>query len=589
MSLMRSEPEAGGAGWLELLLRDASVEELTAFGASRSERGPEQLVQALRIKAMLAQRAHRARALTSLNGIAGRLLSLRSPGDLLPEIVDQVRHLLRVDLAYLGLVRDDPQLGQVLRLEVTSGALTPDLVGVRVRMDRGLAGAVLTQAKPLWCTDYLTDSTFQHDGVADAAATAENMHGLLAAPLTVRGRMLGALFASERSPREFDEDEVTLLCAFATHAGIALDNADRLASLESAKDELAHRTAELEQILGWDRRLTDVVLAGGSVDDILAEVSSAVGAEVRFAAGEASTHTGTARPVAAGSRRLGALVMGADHAPGSADLLVLDRAAPVVALAVLAEHAAAEANSRARHLGLLELLTTAATDDAQRRRQARLAGLDPSRVYCLAAVASPGKDVSATRSRVAGMAWPRGAGVVVHEGRVVVLTPHDRVDDAADLLRAEPDLVAGVAGPVAITGSLQGCLREAVDTLSVATAWDTSARVLTSDRLGVYRVLLSHAGRADVEATFTRTLGAVAEAERRSGVPLLETMRVFLDHGRSPRAAAGALGVHVNTVYQRIDTIDRLIGGQWREPGPAVDAHMLLRLRGVLAGLSDAR
>ncbi|WP_068426283.1 helix-turn-helix domain-containing protein [Piscicoccus intestinalis] len=588
MSLTRPEAEEARVGWLELLLRDASIEELTAFGASRSEQDPEELVQALRIKAMLAQRAQRARALTSLNGIAGRLLSLRSPGDLLPEIVDQVRHLLRVDLAYLGLVYDDPQVGQVLRLEVTSGALTPDLVGLRVPMDRGLAGVVLTQAKPLWCTDYLTDSTFRHDGVADAAATAENMHGLLAAPLTVRGRMLGALFASERSPREFEEDEVTLLCAFAAHAGIALDNADRLASLESAKDELAHRTAELEQILEWDRRLTDVVLAGGSVDDILAEASSAVGGDVRFAAGDAPAHDGPAAPVAAGSRRLGTLTMSADHRPGPADLLVLDRAAPVVALAVLAERAEAEASARARHLGLLELLTTTATDDAQRRRQARLAGLDPSRVYCLAVVASAGEDVAATRARVAALPWPRSAGVVVHEGRVVVLAPHDSPDEAAGLLRRESDLAGGVAGPVAITGSLRACLREAVDTLGVATSWDASDRVLTSDRLGVYRVLLSHAGRTDVEAAFTRTLGPVTDAQRRSGVPLLETMRVFLDHGRSPRAAAGALGVHVNTVYQRIDTIDRLISAQWRQPGPAVETHMLLRLRGVMAGLTDA-
>lgn len=104
----------------------------------------------------------------------------------------------------------------------------------------------------------------------------------------------------------------------------------------------------------------------------------------------------------------------------------------------------------------------------------------------------------------------------------------------------------------------------------------------------MYRVLLSHAGRTDVEAAFTRTLGPVTDAQRRSGVPLLETMRVFLDHGRSPRAAAGALGVHVNTVYQRIDTIDRLISAQWRQPGPAVETHMLLRLRGVMAGLTDA-
>lgn len=587
--------------WLQLLLRDASAEELTAYGMARGGDGERQVLSALRIKAMLAQRAQRARELATLNDIAGRLLSLRSPADLLPEIVDQARRLLRVDLAYLGLVRPDPEFGRVLRLEVTSGALTPELVGVQVPMDSGLAGAILTQATPRWTTDYLTDPAFRRSARADAAAAAEHMHGLLGAPLTVRGRVIGALFASEREPREFAEEEVTLLCALAAHAGIALDNAANMERVEAAGEELARRSAELEQIVAWDRRLTDVVLRGGGVDDLLAEVTAAVDADVAFVVAGSDPDSG-ARPgpgaggrpapavtrvVAAGSRVLGTLVMASGEV-AAADRLVLDRAAPVLALAMLAQEAAAEASGRVRHLGLLELLTSAPDDTSGRSRQARLAGIDPATPYSVAAIAvGPGGDVASVRKRIAALPLPAETRIVAHQGRVVLLAPDLPTGALADLLRADGQLFAGVAGPVPASGDIAAVHREAVATLEVVAAMEDVGGVATAAQLGVYRVLLSHTGRAELQEVFRRRLGAVQEQEMRRGVPLLLTMRVFLEESRRPGPTATALGVHVNTLYQRLTTVDRLIGADWREPARALEVHLLLRLRNGITRLRE--
>ncbi|WP_161958380.1 helix-turn-helix domain-containing protein [Ornithinimicrobium cavernae] len=593
--------------WLRLLLQDASAEELTAHGASLPGDGERQVLRALRLKTMLAQRAQRARELATLNDIAARLLTLRSPADLLPEIVDQARRLLRVDLAYLGLVREDPGLGRVLRLEVTSGALTPELVGVEVPMDSGLAGAILTQAKPLWSTDYLQDPTFRHSATADSAASAEHMHGLLGAPLTVRGEVVGALFASEREPREFAEEEVTLLCALAAHAGIALDNAATLERLEAAKDELARRSSELEQIVTWDRRLTEVVLRGGGVDDLLAEVTSAVGTAVRFEAtgtdpggrpdsvrgpdhrdgDDGATSTGFARVVAAGSRDLGTLTMPGVAEPPAAARLVLDRAAPVLALAMLAQEAAAEASGQARHVGLLELLTTVPDDPLGRSRQARLAGLDPAASYAVAVVQVPDEDQPTARKRIATLSLPAAASVVSHQGRVVVLAPGLSPEALGELLRADGHLTAGLAGPVEATGDLAAAHREAVETLAVVGALEGPGGVATAGQLGLYRVLLSHTGRAELQETFRRRLGPVEDEETRRGVPLLHTMRVFLDQGRRPGPSASLLRVHVNTLYQRLTTVDRLLGDGWREPARSLELHLLLRLQDGLTALRE--
>lgn len=577
--------------WLDLLLRDASAEELTAYGASVPGAGEHQIVMALRIKALLAQRAQRARELATLNDMAGRLLSLRSPADLLPEVVDQARRLLRVDLAYLGLVRQDQDLGPVLRLEVTSGALTPELVGVEVPLDSGLAGAVLTGQRPLWSVDYLTDRSFRHSETADAAAAAENMHGLLGAPLTVRGKVIGALFASEREPREFAEEEVTLLCALAAHAGIALDNAAVLERLQVAGDELASRTAELEQIVAWDRRLTDVVLGGGGVEELVGEVASALAVDVRFVAQHPSAPDdrpaegfAVSRTVAAAGRDLGSLVLSGDEPPSASDLLVLDRAAPVLALAMLAQESAAEASDRARHLGLLELLTSSPDDASRRGRQLRLAGLDPALSYSIAVVTLPGAEVAAVRRTVAGLHLPPGGSVVVHHGRVVLLSPGPSPDDLTQALRDDPRLVAGIAGPVTATGDLAGAHREAVETLQVVEAVEGRG-VTTAEQLGIYRVLLSRTGRADLREASRRLLGRLEDEEARRGVPLLRTVRVFLDHAQRPGPAAGGLGIHVNTLYQRLATVDRLLGVGWRQPERSLELHLLLRLRDGLGRL----
>jgi hypothetical protein len=67
-----------------------------------------------------------------------------------------------------------------------------------------------------------------------------------------------------------------------------------------------------------------------------------------------------------------------------------------------------------------------------------------------------------------------------------------------------------------------------------------------------------------VQEAFEHVLGPVLAEERRRGVPLVETLRVFLDHGRRPRPAATALAIHVNTLYQRLAAADRLLGEGWR-------------------------
>jgi GAF domain-containing protein/PucR-like helix-turn-helix protein/diguanylate cyclase with GGDEF domain len=579
--------------WLDLLLDDASADVLARHHDDLRASGGGADVDrdahsALRLRSLLEQRRQRATELSALNDIARGLSTLHDPADLVREVVGQARRLLGVDLTYLALVEGDH-----LRIDVADGALTPHLLGLSIPLDTGIAAAVVARGEPVWTADYRSEPGVRHDAEADRAAVAENMRGLLGVPLSLHGRVLGALLACKRQERSFGEDEIALLSALAAHAAVAIDNA-RSAQASRATVE------RLERTLRWDRRLTRVVLDGGGVDDLLGEVVAAASDEVVFAyAGEpapvrpdvlgpvleALDATGAAvdldgnllvQPVIAGGRVLGALVLVGAAEPSADDRLLLERAAPPLALVLVGQEAVERAARLTRDAHLLDLLSRPVVDAA---RQLRGAGLDPARTYSVL-VARP--STPASRARLAA-ALPDGSALATEGGRLLAVVP---VTDPDALGRGWPeDLTAGAAGPATGAGDLVRCRRSAERALETLVALDRTGQVTTAEGLGVYQVLLSTQGRQDVRGMVERELGAVLAEERQRSVPLVRTLHAFLDHGRRPAATATELGVHVNTLYQRLAVIDKLLGENWRESDRALDLHLLLRLNQALPRL----
>ncbi|MDR5700457.1 helix-turn-helix domain-containing protein [Agromyces aerolatus] len=584
--------------WLDLLARDASVDEFAAFGTNDdSAESAQLLATALEIKAQLQERTRRARELSALNDIAVQLATLQRPEDLLPEVVAQARRLLDVDLAYLGLVEDDPEPS--LRIAVTDGALTRHLTDLRVPLARSLAGQVLETRRPAWVSDYASSDAFDHHGAAVSAIEAERIRGLLGVPLIVRDRVIGALFASKRSERRFTDHEVVLLTALAAHAAVAIDNTAATAAIAATTAELRTRTTELEQTVDWSKRLTHVVLQGGDVTDLLGEIATVATVPVRFLGASRlpsevesalnaeetvelslDDHQVLARPVVAATRMFGALLLDAvDALPR--DRMLLEQAAPVLGLAFLAQDAVAEAGRYAREAILIELLNGPVTD-ATGRRIAERAGMDPSDTHTVIVIDASGP---AVRELVLSWDWPRGAQLVEHQGRLVVITPetdHARVHEIWD---PERELLAGVGEPVASVTDLSQEYRNALNVVRTLRAVGAARGIRTASELGPFQVLLAEAGRVRIESAFELRLGKlVAEGEER-GLPLLETLARYLDTGQRPGAAAHALGIHVNTLYQRLALIDRILGSDWRSPAAALELNLLITLMNAIVEL----
>ncbi|MGW6693584.1 GAF domain-containing protein [Rhodococcus sp. NPDC054953] len=627
MAPTNAEEEPMRDGWLHLLLGDATADDLIAHrdrllaaGDADTTAIERDTQAAVRLHLLLEQRRQRATELAALNDIAAQLTTLHDPSALLPEIAAQARRLLGVDLVYIGLVRGDN-----LVIEVASGAYTSHLLGLTLSPTEGLMGRVMMRDAPAWTPDYREDPSFPHTGPADVAARAENMRGLLAVPLRHGGRILGAVCAAKRQERSFGDDEVALLAALAAHAAVAIDNARTLlrsratvTQLEAANAELARRTDQLERTLRWDRALTQVVLRGGGVRDLVAEVSASAGWPAYFApapdeppatldagavravfdaldsgAGEhASTPVGDGRTlvgrgVRAAGDRLGVLLLLTTGAPDEPLLLILERAAPVIALALVGERAALEASRRARDALLVDLITRPAPAPAEAEQQLRLAGISPDRPYTVA-VARPDSDVPRTRAAIEQMRLPSGTVVAEHGSRVIAVVPG--LDPDALIARwAQPDTAptVGVSDPARGGQALARAYTQAQQTVDVLETLGRQSRIAASSRLGVYRILLSRTGREELAAITEQMLGPLLREERQRGVPLLDTLASYLDHNRRHAATAADLAIHANTLYQRLESIDRLIGKKWRDPDRALDLQLLLRLRSGALRLDD--
>jgi GAF domain-containing protein len=597
--------------WLDLLLAGVSVDaiyhrrdELVQAGvdAAHAER---QAGAAVQLHALLDERRRRVSELTALNDIAAQLTSTHAVNELLPQITAQARRLLGVDLAYIGVVH-----GEDFVIEFASGALTAQLVGTHVPRGAGMLSLVIGRGEPIWTNDYAAETSFAHESL-DGMIAAEQFRALLGVPLTVRDRVVGALFACKRTERHFDDDEIRLLAALASHAAIAIDNATTLKQHRETAQQLDAANRQLERALAWDRQLTNVVLRGGGVEDLVTEIAAAATGQLTLLYADADLPADVAarypdavgtlaaikaqpapdgRVVAAGDRSvrlapivadrevLGALLLINGDDPDS-DRLLLDRAAPAMALAITRERAVSEATRLTRDAMVIDLLTRPTTDPAAMRQRMRTAGLDPVAAYCVIA-AQPMDELPRRRWSDIAAGLPAGTIVAADGTRLVAVVPAKHPEAAIRHWTAKsgPTATAGVAGPTASPADLHRCYREAIDTMDALLTLGRTGTVVTAEQLGIYRVLLNHTGRRELQAQFDEALGAVVAEQKNRNLPMLATLKAYLDHGCRAAPAARALGVHINTLYQRIAVLDRLLGPDWRQPPRSLDLHVLLRV-----------
>lgn len=95
--------------------------------------------------------------------------------------------------------------------------------------------------------------------------------------------------------------------------------------------------------------------------------------------------------------------------------------------------------------------------------------------------------------------------------------------------------------------------------------------------LGPYHFLLDESGRASAARFVDTVIGPLLRWPRRSG-ELVETAETYLGLAGQHRAAAAALGIHFNTLYQRLDRLGSILGDDWKEGPRALDIQLAFRI-----------
>jgi DNA-binding PucR family transcriptional regulator len=100
-------------------------------------------------------------------------------------------------------------------------------------------------------------------------------------------------------------------------------------------------------------------------------------------------------------------------------------------------------------------------------------------------------------------------------------------------------------------------------------------------------LLLAAAGDVDALANAEETLRPLAVLPARRAAELRDTMAAFLRQNQHMQRTAQELHIHVNTLYQRLDSITELFGDRWRTPQRSLALRLALEITD-LARVSSA-
>ncbi|CAM3528349.1 GAF domain-containing protein [Bordetella sputigena] len=619
---------------------EAFAERLAALEAlpdgMRQKTGLIELVRmAMALRNRLDLHEQRERGMLAVTESAQDLASRLDLPELLKAIAARARDLLRAHLCWLSVY--DAESGEFKAL-VADGAITQRPGRMTARRELGVAGVVLSTRLPFSTPDYLHDDRFIHDPELDEIFRGEGVGAVVGAPLIWDDEVIGLLFVADRYHRTHTALNVSILCTLATHAAVAINNAKAFADAQSALENARLARAALEEhardvqdAVEAHERLTSLLARGASLGELCQDVAqllqgsilvldeaqhviaraTAPGYEGRAAdaydpygpygsaiaralrdsrragrsaiAYESDGEVCRAIAVIGGDGVLGAVLLFRQGDMRDLSIRTFERSSSVIGIVLLSQERMEATKSRDVSQLLQSLISPRQGEPAPTRDRAERFGLDLSQPLSLMLVEAGQRDpVSLARRARPGMDLP---GVVLDDvdGVLVVVCG---ANAAAGLPRAFGDFARRELGD-AYRGVLSRPVRNLADmpvlyaalrrALAVMGRLGMRGRVVGQHELALYSALFESQDRAGVRAFLDGAIGPIIEHDRRRGTDLAATLLAYFDNHQNATTTAGALDLHVNTVRQRLATVEALIA-DWRDAARALEIHVALRL-----------
>jgi len=581
---------------------------------------------------LLQQREHGMLAvMESAQDLSSRL----DLDNLLAAIVSRARNLLGADMAWISALDEERAVFQSLALE---GGLTRDSIAMGIRSDSGTASIVMATRKPFATPDYLHDDRFPHDPKFDAIFRAEGVAAMVGVPLIWQDQVIGLLFAANRYPRVHTTQNIAILSTLGTYAAVALKNArdferlgSALARADEARTELQRHVRAVQAAADAHAQITALLARGASLAALCQTVASLLDGSVLvldeaaqvISRGAAEGYDGSAAqryqphgghsaelagalraarqsgrsmpayevdgetcrvmPVIGGDDMLGALALFRRAPLSEVEQRTFERSTSVIGMQLLAQerHEASKSRDMSALLRALVLPRQGRVEglaDSLERF-----GLDPGAPMTLmvAELESPGATYAVRRLQQNGML----ERCVVDEldGVLAVVCSTTRVLEMrqafSDWARRELGVTyRGVLSrPAAAPTELPALYAAIKRALGVLGRMGVRGQIVGQNELALYSALFETHDMTSLDQFLEASIGPLLSYDRKRDTELAPTLLCYLDCNQNAKVTAQRLDLHVNTIRQRLTTIENLLG-HWGQASRALEIHVALRL-----------
>lgn len=617
-------------------------------GLPDSRPGKSALVETVRMAMAVRNRLEllqeRERGLLAVIESAQELSRRLDYKGLLGAIVSRARALVGSDVAWLTVYDEGRDEFHVLLAE---GALAQSTSTMMACRDRGVVSVVMSTRLPFTTPDYLHDKRFKHDAKLDDTFRAEGIAALVGVPLIWESEVIGLLFVADRYHRMHSAQSISILCTLATHGAVALKNARdferasaALERADSARAELERHLRNIQAATDAHEQMTSLLARGASLSTLCQSVAQLLGGSMLVldeaaqvvSRGMAAGYSGSAaqdyaphgehsaelanalrkarergRSVFAYTHRGESCqvmpVIGGDDILGSSLLFhraeleeiavrTFERSSSVIGIVLLSQHRMEATKSRSAATLLRSLVWPRQDELAVLETRAERHGVDLARPLCLMLVEmeSPGAGYAARWLRT--LTPLANALVDDIDGILVILCSAAGAPEVRQLVSAwarrelravhRGVLSRPLAGPGEIPG-LYATLRRA---LAVLGRIGVHGQIVGQNELALYSALFETHDQASLAHFLDATIGLLLSHDRKRNTELTATLLSYFDCNQNAKTTAQRLGIHVNTVRQRLATIEALVGN-WGNASRALEIHVALRLWSLTASADE--
>ncbi len=224
-----------------------------------------------RLLAESERRRRTAEALAELSRLSSETLDL---GTVARRVVESVRNLL--DARESALYRLVPETGAMVALALLGEreqALGPGTVFPR---GTGVIGLAVRERRPIATANFADDPRIRHDPTILERLEGASNRAVLALPLLLKDRVIGALAVCDGAGRIFLESEIRLAQAFADHAALVLESVQ----LFDDATKRRHEVDVLAEVVGQINSSLDLGAILSRIVDGACEMTGADGAQI---------------------------------------------------------------------------------------------------------------------------------------------------------------------------------------------------------------------------------------------------------------------------------------------------------------------